>query len=339
MPSPFATQEDPSSLWYEQSNYVSTHIAAIGYGVQLAIFAVVMYCTIYREMTTWRRAGWITFNTVLFVMGTINLACSIHFNESAWVSERNYPNGAFAFLTEQQSRPVLTLGNTASIICSFMADGLLLYRVMVLWDFKWYIIILPTLFFIACIILSIMVVIQIALPLSTHLPQLALPVWIVLMIINIVLTAMIATRLLMMRRTIKSLLGDEHSKMYTGVAAIVIESALPFSILSIVLLALFGDQNIAQNLFVPLLVQFECIAPQLIVLRVILGQAASRNILKQQNTNTIPHSIRFAPGTTSIVETGQLRSTNSHPGSSGVTLGMHNQEKSHSDGSLEQREV
>jgi hypothetical protein len=33
MGSPFATQEDPETLWYEQSNYVSTHLASMGYGM------------------------------------------------------------------------------------------------------------------------------------------------------------------------------------------------------------------------------------------------------------------------------------------------------------------
>lgn len=68
---------------------------------------------------------WLVFNTFLFIIGTINLACSIRFNEDAWINDRNYPGGPYAFILEQQSMPILTLGNTCSIIASFMADGLL----------------------------------------------------------------------------------------------------------------------------------------------------------------------------------------------------------------------
>lgn len=77
------------------------------------------------------------------------------------------------------------------------------------------------------------------------------------MIINIVLSAMIVIRILMMRLDIKSGLGAEYAKIYEVIAAIIIEAALPFTVLSIVLLVLFGGRDTAQNLFVPLLVQVE----------------------------------------------------------------------------------
>ncbi|KIJ48679.1 hypothetical protein M422DRAFT_144720, partial [Sphaerobolus stellatus SS14] len=75
----------------------------------------------------------------------------IKFNEDAWINEREYPGGPYAFIVEQQSRPILTLGNTASIFASFMANGLLVYRVMVVWQYKWYIMVLPILFYFASI--------------------------------------------------------------------------------------------------------------------------------------------------------------------------------------------
>ena len=77
------------------------------------------------------------------------------------------------------------------------------------------------------------------------------------MIINIILSAMIVVRILMMRRDVKSGLGAEYAKPYSVIAALVVEAALPFTILSIVLLILFGGHDTAQNLFVPFLVQVE----------------------------------------------------------------------------------
>ncbi|KAG6817220.1 hypothetical protein H0H87_011578 [Tephrocybe sp. NHM501043] len=128
---------------------------------------------------------------------------------------------------------------------------------MVLYNFVWYIIIPPVLFYIACVALSILTVIQIADPTFAHIVNLSFPVWLILMIINIVLSAMITVRILAMRREIKSGLGEEYAKPYAMIASIIVEAALPFAILSIILLALFGGHNTAQNLFVPLLVQVE----------------------------------------------------------------------------------
>lgn len=77
------------------------------------------------------------------------------------------------------------------------------------------------------------------------------------MVVNIVFTAQIAGRILFHRRKLVDALGPEHASMYTGIVAVVIESALPFTIISIVLLGLFGDNNTAQNLFISLLLQLE----------------------------------------------------------------------------------
>ncbi|KAJ7691018.1 hypothetical protein B0H17DRAFT_935478 [Mycena rosella] len=280
MGSPFATQEDPESLWYEQSNYVSTHLAAMGYGIHIAVFATVTYYILLsRSMSASRMwIFWLGFNTLLFAMGTINLACSIRYNENAWVNDREYPGGPFSYLIEQQSLPFMTLGNVASILASFLSDGLLLYRAGVLWNFVWYIVVPPALFFVACIILSVMVVIQLALP-NVALPQLSLAVWIVLMLLPIWLTILIAGRILYHRRTMIDVLGPKYAKNYAGVSAIVVESAVPFTVISIILLGLFGDNNTAQNLFVSLMVQVECIAPELIILRVVLGRSWTKGTM------------------------------------------------------------
>ncbi|KAJ7489631.1 hypothetical protein B0H11DRAFT_1059384 [Mycena galericulata] len=280
MGSPYATQEDPESLWYEQSNYVSTHLASVAFGIHLGVFATVTYYTLLTRSRSKSRMWifWLVLNTALFAMGTINLACSIRFNENAWINDREYPGGPFNYLIDEQSVPFMTLGNVASILASFMSDGLLLYRVGVLWNFAWFIVVPPALFFVACIILSVMVVIQIAIP-TVPLPELELPVWIVLMLLPIWLTALIAGRILYHRQTMIDVLGPDYAKNYAGISAIVIESAVPFTIISIILLGLFGAQNTAQNLFIPVMVQVECIAPELIVLRVVLGRSWTRKTM------------------------------------------------------------
>lgn len=102
-----------------------------------------------------------------------------------------------------------------------------------------------------------MVVIQLANPALVPVLNLTLPVWLVLMIINIILSAMIATRILMLRKRLVTMLGKDHGKIYTSTASLIIEAALPFNILSIILLGLFGSEATAQSLFVPLLVQVE----------------------------------------------------------------------------------
>ncbi|KAL0568750.1 hypothetical protein V5O48_013238 [Marasmius crinis-equi] len=275
----FDTQEDPVDLWYEQATFVSTHLSSIGYGIHVAVFFTVTYYLFTKK--TQHKLFWLLFNGLLFAFGTINLACSILFNENAWVNKRGYPGGPKAYLWEQQAIPTQTLGNSASILASFLADGLMLQRVIILYNWNWWIIVPPALFYVACVILSILTTVQLALPTQTSWTPLSLPVWIVLMVLPMWLTALIAGRIWYHRRQLIQTLGPDAARLYAGVAAIVIESALPFTILSVILLGLFGNNDVAQNLFVSLLVQVECIAPEMIVLRVILGQAWTSQTMKQ----------------------------------------------------------
>ncbi|KAF8870731.1 hypothetical protein BD779DRAFT_1454904 [Infundibulicybe gibba] len=249
-------------------------------GIHTAVFATVLYFMFLPEQMRRRGprwVGWLAMTCSLFAVGTTNLACSIGFNEAAWVNERNYPGGPAAFLTEQQGRAIMTVGNSATILASFLADGLLLNRVYILWNQRWQVVVLPSVFYFVTIILAILRVVQIPLKDFGGMINLGIITWSSLMALNVYLSAMIALRIITMRRTVINLLGPEHAGMYTGAAAFVIESAMPFMIVSIILLALFGGNNTSQNLFVPLLVQIECIAPLLIILRIFRNQAWSRN--------------------------------------------------------------
>jgi hypothetical protein len=94
----------------------------IAKGLHMTIYSLATYYGFQQKKVAW---GWLVFNSILLVMGTVNLATSMHFNESAWIDERNYPGGPYAFLIEQQNRPVQTVGNSASVVASTMAEGLL----------------------------------------------------------------------------------------------------------------------------------------------------------------------------------------------------------------------
>lgn len=71
---------------------------------------------------------WLPFISTLFIMATINICCSINFNQLAWIDERGFPGGPLAFIVTQQNRPVNTASLATSIITIFLADGFLVRR-------------------------------------------------------------------------------------------------------------------------------------------------------------------------------------------------------------------
>lgn len=58
-------------------------------------------------------------------------------------------------------------------------------------------------------------------------------------VFNILVTAMIAVRLLSVHKKMSTVLGTEMTKRYTGLLAILVESALPFTVLGICYLAVY----------------------------------------------------------------------------------------------------
>ncbi|EMD39076.1 hypothetical protein CERSUDRAFT_47914, partial [Gelatoporia subvermispora B] len=292
MNSSWATQDPPGALWFEQVMNAGVYIATVTYaGLHIVIFSTCAYYLIQeRNKQGTKCYAWLTYIVVLSALGTINLAVNIHFNELAWIDERNYPGGPLAFLMQQEAIPVNTVGNVVGIIADFMADSLLLYRVYVLWQ-KWYIIVLPILMLTAntgksaYILISCIVVAQAALPgdslWSQNTFDFSMLYWSMSMSLNIILTATLVSRLLWMRRQIVQVLGPQHSRTYTSIAAMIVESALPYALVSFVFVVLYGLQDTAFNLFLPVLTQVECISPMLVILRVARGHALSQDTVAE----------------------------------------------------------
>jgi hypothetical protein len=74
--------------------------------------------------------------------------------------------------------------------------------------------------------------------------------------VNILLTLMIAGRLLSLSGRAKANLGSEHAKTYTSIATMVVESALPYSATLLAFIVSTAVNNItAQNVLISLMAQ------------------------------------------------------------------------------------
>jgi hypothetical protein len=85
----------------------------------------------------------------------------------------------------------------------------------------------------------------------------ALSFWAIAVTLNLLLTIMILTRLFIARRHAVAALGREYGETYTGIAAIVIESASLYAVIGFIFIVLYGMQNLGMLFFLELLVQVE----------------------------------------------------------------------------------
>lgn len=78
--------------------------------------------------------------------------------------------------------------------------------------------------------------------------EFALPFWSFSVGLNIILSLAIALRLIMMRRALARTIGPEHGKVYTSIAAMIVESSALYSVTGMIYLICFARGSNIQNL-------------------------------------------------------------------------------------------
>jgi hypothetical protein len=88
-----------------------------------------------------------------------------------------------------------------------------------------------------------------------------LPYWALLIFLNVAITVSIVTKLYLTRKKLRETMGSGYGKTYTGVAAMLVESAAPYAVISIILIVLYGFGDTAMNLFIPVYCQVQVSNP------------------------------------------------------------------------------
>lgn len=105
-------------------------------GVHVAVFAECIYRinpargSVARSRSSGgsgRFQSWflVGFIFLLFLMGTINMACNTKMNQLMFIDNRDFPGGPNAWFFTNYNSGINTAGNAAYIIANFLADGLL----------------------------------------------------------------------------------------------------------------------------------------------------------------------------------------------------------------------
>jgi hypothetical protein len=125
--------------------------------------------------------------------------------------------------------------------------------------------------------------------------------------LNILVTLMIVTRLLIYRRRIVKAMGSTHGSQYTSLTAMIIESAAIYSLFSLLFLIPFALGHSLSQVFIQALSPTQNVATFLIVFRVAQGKGWSQEAantvfntenktLESSNRGPLPMSrIRFKP--------------------------------------------
>ncbi|KAK0244755.1 hypothetical protein EDD85DRAFT_946062 [Armillaria nabsnona] len=302
----YRTKEPASALWIEQAYNAAVYIGAIAYGAQLVVAYLAIYHVLYGKRQKFARQ-YIAYIILLVIVSTTYTAGNIHACELVWIDERNYPGGPAAFLyaqnrpqrfiySQNHTRSLLVAG-AATIVVTFLADVCLVWRCYVIYHNQWIVVVLPALILFSTATVGVLYLIQ---PSSPHnsLGEIAIQAYVarrsLSVAFNILVTSMMVVRLLLIRKKIQASLGPQYGRLYTGLAALMIESALPHTVVSILLIGLYCSNKTAYFLFVPLVTMIEAATPQLIILRVASGYALSKETVATADGKSSAHGRRHS---------------------------------------------
>ncbi|KAM5531445.1 hypothetical protein V8D89_014902 [Ganoderma adspersum] len=283
-----------SSL-FQNAYYLAINFNAILYGAELAIYWMTMKVLLDKRKTC-QCSGtdkfYAAFSTALLILITIYMSTEAVFGQEMWIVRSGDPGGSAAFLAKNVNIWYQTMGTTASVILIVLSDALLIYRMYVIWpDFR--VVAFPCFLYIASIALGIIELYSSGKPDANFFvgtaAQLGLAYYATTISLNVIATGVICARLVYFSRaaTFKLNLAsggpiatDSRAAeilRYTGTLPVVVESALPYSLAGVAFLVSYGMQSDVAILFGALYGMFTCISPQLIVLRVVTGEAWTRD--------------------------------------------------------------
>ncbi|KAH9916130.1 hypothetical protein B0H21DRAFT_695281 [Amylocystis lapponica] len=263
------------SLIFQNSFYVSLNVSSILYGVEL-----MLYFQTLRELrkTREREHHWdkfcAFFSTALLALATVCEATQAIFGQEIWIVNATYPGGPAAYEAKYDSTWYQMMGLTAAVLLDMLTNGLLIYRCLILWNSR-RVVFVPGFLWVVSLGLGTAATGELVVRASNAglfvglVQDIGLAYFTVTIALNVLVTCLICGRILWLARG----LGGQATHPYFGVVAIIVESALPFSLCGVVFLVLYAVNSEVSIVFRASYVMFSCISPQMLILRVISGRA------------------------------------------------------------------
>ncbi|PBK74213.1 hypothetical protein ARMSODRAFT_951814 [Armillaria solidipes] len=284
----------------ERGFYVGITLGAILYGVEIVLFFQSMYYLVYSTAETKTKILYNAYGTVLFILATISVVANGYFGQLVWIEHRDFPGGSGAYFLANVSLWLNTFGTVADAAANVFGDALLLYRCYIICGARRSLIYVPLIIWMASTVMAIITNVISGLPDSNVFKGKAANYgvsWVVLTVsFNVVVTTMICARIFSLQRSIRKYMDAETAKMYTSIIALMVESALPFTVLGIIFIATYVRASPAEWTMAPTWGSFVIISPQLIILRVATGRAWTKATM----TN-VTRSLEYAQRTSTTM--------------------------------------
>ncbi|KAH9478938.1 hypothetical protein JR316_0009401 [Psilocybe cubensis] len=282
-------QEDAATILNERTWLAGIILSAVAYGI---VFTLFMMSFVQLIRTTNKRnlaskLPLIIYISLIFILGTLIIGSGSKMTQLSFIDYRNIPGGPATFEEVEFSIPVDEVANVAYVLANWFADGMVVYRCMVIYRgcrFSPYLVMgIPAIAYLGSVTTGILWLTQISAtsPWVAGSINFTAPYFWLSLALNMTMTIAICARLLVFRRRMVKVLGGRHGSHYTSIAAMLVESAAIYSVFSLCFLVPFALNHPIQNTFIQMLGEVQIIAPLLITYRVAYGKAWTDKTTKQ----------------------------------------------------------
>ncbi|EPQ55005.1 hypothetical protein GLOTRDRAFT_129311 [Gloeophyllum trabeum ATCC 11539] len=280
-----------SSTSREYAQLIGVMSGFMAYGIHFTLF-VITWALLYKRRRSMRQARFfLGYISLQFALSSVGLWRDIVAEAASYVEHGQGLDDPIQYYNEGYSAPPEWVSVFVYAICTWLQDGLLLYRCYFLYARSKSVIAIPAAVFSASIIASVLFVAQVSMSSNLYDRKsvgLGILYWGLSVSFNIIVTCFILRRLFTLRKRSRDL-SQSSGRVYTGIAAMIVESAALYSVTGLVFIICYSQNNPAQYPFLTWLGQTESISPLLIILRVAQGRGFSED---SQLTDTLP-TIRF----------------------------------------------
>jgi len=310
-------------MWAQRSNMDGALLTSVAYGIHATLFFLCFNILASRGRKTRRDWALLVYTCLVFTFGSLGYGMVARWVEMMFVDNINFPGGPAAFNYEESNDWVNVVGVAFYIVGIWLQDGLLLWRFFIIYRRNIYLTLIPATAFLASFVLGCLMIADICNPSNNFYAGFAAHILIIFLGLsaayNTVLTLGIVLHLMYMRLKLKALASLSTSSTmtpYVSVSAMLIESAMLYTVNALIFVISFALNSNLANLVLGPLGQTTSIAPLMIIYRVLVGRAWSDDTfssfahsepstLGKNNQMTVGLPMKFStPDFNNTVDTG-----------------------------------
>ncbi|KAF8553472.1 hypothetical protein OG21DRAFT_1414235 [Imleria badia] len=274
--SSYSPDEPHATIVQEEAWLQGTFLSIFFFGIQTTLCAFTFFAVLKSRTPTHNRMrmALLTYVAVLFAVTTASQGLLLDWIQMSFITQRNYPGGPSAFLSNEYAIPVNLASDILVVCANWMMESLLVWRCYVLcstgermWSLA---VILPL-----CLLIGVFATGSLFIHFNLHgapPTTYALAYGVSSLVLNITATGFIAGRLFVYRHHVVSQLGRGYGQHYVTIAAVMIESAALYTGFLVVVIVAYAVGSPAANTLQQVIEPVQAISSLLIILRVANGE-------------------------------------------------------------------